>query len=184
MPNSKICQKTSTPVFWNYLFYGVTLLMAIALQAFYHYAANRELLCFLSPLTKVLEVFFGYKYYFQDEIGFYNLRNGVIIDKSCAGLNYFTILFSMFVFSFLSSFQRTAAKLSAFGVFFVLSYILTIAVNSLRVIAVVSFLAFDLTPGVISKEILHLSWGILYYLFFLLLIFHITSKIIGEGRLT
>lgn len=158
--------------------YLITILIIIIIKLFYNIADINSFLFILNPVVFIINIFGGTYFYFEESIGFYDLNENIIIGKSCAGINFLLILFSMLVFTFIHKFKRMKNKYILFVLFLILSYIITIFANSSRIIVSMLFLNLDLFYT--HKEIIHKSIGVICYFSYLLVSYLSVDKIIKK----
>jgi exosortase K len=167
----------------NIFFYMLTVCFVVWFKLYCSSAGNQELLLFIKPLAGTVSVFFGIPFAYRQDVGFYNDMAGIVIGKSCAGVNFYMILLLMLVFSFIPRFKNIIHKLSFFVVFFALSYIGTLFVNTSRVIGAIQVLQYLQTAGnKLDEELVHKAAGILCFSFFLMIIYYFGNRFIKERR--
>lgn len=155
------------------ILYVVALAAVAAVKLFYSGAEVHELVFILKPVTGIVELFLGVPFYFSPEEGFRNSSLAVVIGKSCAGLNYYIILSCMLVFSFIGRIKNRKHKFAAFILFFASSYVVTVGVNSFRIITAISFMQLYS----MDREQAHRFIGVLFYLFSLIACYCAAKKI-------
>jgi exosortase K len=92
-------------------FYGSAAVAAFAGKLFYSLAQVRGLLFLLGPVTFLVSAFTGIPFAYDQTIGYVNPATGIIIGKSCAGMNYLILLHVMTMVSFLRYFQKKSGKI-------------------------------------------------------------------------
>jgi exosortase K len=148
------------------------------IKAYYRNADSSSLQFILAPVTKLLEAFTGTHYQFIPKRGYLSSDLTVEIGPSCAGINFWVILFCTFVFSFLKQIRSSIYKIMAAVLFLVSSYIITIIVNTFRIVIAISFSGYNNAYLGLDKEFFHKILGTLVYFFFLVLCYIAASKII------
>lgn len=155
--------------------------LVIIIKIFYNSCNNEQLLFVLTPATKIVEVFTGMNFHFDSSSGYVDLSSGIIIGKSCAGLNFLIIVMCMLIFSFLKDFTSVKSKTAAFLLLIVSSYVITVLVNSFRIVSSILILNMALLNDVFGKDTVHKATGVLFYFFFLILSYYMASKFIRKA---
>lgn len=158
------------------------MILAVALKNFYRSATNTDLIFILKPLAKIVGIFHGISFEFQEHIGFFNTERGIVIGKGCAGVNYYIILFCMLVFSFIDYFRGILKKLKIFTIFIISSFITMIFVNSSRIIVSVFLIEYGIHFGGLSTAEVHKATGVIFYFSFLVLSYYLVKAIMEMGE--
>jgi exosortase K len=149
------------------ILYIFVLILAYEFKNFYSQADVSELKFILSPTSTLVEWMTGLEFLFSNTIGYCNEETNIVINKTCAGVNFFIIAFSMSICSFIHCYQNIKTKLCITVLLFTFSYFLTIAVNSFRISSAISLLKIINELPLLSSAIAHDALGILFYFFFL-----------------
>lgn len=160
-----------------YILYLGCLISAFAIKLFYTNADSSSLQFILAPVTRLVEVFTGTLYHFVPERGYMSSDLTVEIGPSCAGINFLVILFCSFSFSFIKEFSGIIKVLAAV-LFLILSYIITVIVNTFRIVAAINFTVYNDAYLKIDKEDFHKILGTLVYFFFLVLFYMAISRLV------
>ncbi len=108
---TRIRQRTGA---FDAVVYAAAAAVVILIKILYGNAENRAdlpgLLLFLKPLSVVSGLFFGIPFEFDAAKGFYNTEAGIAIGASCAGINFFIIVFCMLIFTFTGIFKKNREK--------------------------------------------------------------------------
>jgi len=107
----------------------------------------------------------------ENHTGFLSRVNGVIIAPSCAGLNFLIIAFSTLFFTTARLMPSGRWRALWLGITLGIFYLLTIGVNSLRIMASIALYQADIYGGWLTPERAHRLEGTLIY-FTALLIAH------------
>lgn len=175
-------QKMHKPRYVDLFIYMLTGCFVVWFKLYCNNAGNQELLLFLKPLAAAVGIFTGISFEYGPAVGFYNEAAGIVIGKSCAGVNFYMILLLMLVFSFIARFRKTTSKVTAFVLFLALSYIGTVFVNISRVIGAIRVLAYLRSAGNgLDPDMVHKAAGILCFSFFLMIIYYFGNRLIKEG---
>jgi exosortase K len=154
------------------------LLMAVGLKYHYSHARSNDLGWILGPTAGVVEYMSGIAFEEEDGAGFVNRENRIIIAPSCAGVNFLIIAFCMAAFSGLYHLNASGSKIFWLVNSAAWAYVLTIAVNALRIVASIYMYNADIYYHGLTPERLHRIAGIFIYLFFLCLFYMALNKII------
>lgn len=176
---SAVESRTNRVVFENILFYVAAAAIGILLKIFYRAADNAQLVLLLHPVVAIVETFYDISFDFVPAKGFYDTTHGIIIGKSCAGLNFYIIVFGMLVFSFVGKLKGVRCKAAAFCVFGIISYMVTILVNASRIIVIIFVSTFaDMHFSQIDDQFIHQGIGVLMYFSFLTAIHYCFKKLL------
>ncbi|MCL7752735.1 exosortase K [Polaribacter sp. Z022] len=172
----------------NLIFYFVMIGFFILLKFGYTLTETNHLTFLLSPTSKLVEFVTGFQSIYADSKGYYFQELNIVIDKSCAGFNFWILSFLMLTFLSLKYFEKINDKVIAIIISFFGAYLFTVLINSFRINVVVIFQnKIELLTN-LRKGIIHESIGITINLTFLVLIYLITEKILNfkkrNGKLT
>ncbi len=179
MINSKTFSQKYENSYSTYIFYISCLIIVIIIKLFYRNAESSSLLFILAPVTGLVGTFTGIPFYYGPETGYLSLDGSIEIGPGCAGINFLVILFCTLVFSFIRQFRGTIKKAAIFSAFLLLSYIITIMVNTFRIVASISISKFNDAWLGLDKVFFHKITGALIYFFFLTLCYIGMSKLIS-----
>lgn len=98
-----------------------TLLLIIWLKLYNIVATNDDLLFLLIPTKFLVEIYTSTTALYTDSGYFFELLN-ITIDKSCAGVNFFILSFSLFAFTGFTYLDRIFQKIIAIFVAIFLEY--------------------------------------------------------------
>ena len=172
----------------NLIFYLIMTALFILLKFGYTLTETNHLTFLLSPTSKLIELVTGFQSVYVDGKGYYFQELNTVIDKSCAGFNFWVLSFLMLNFLSLKYFEKTKDKVIAIIMSFLGAYIFTVLINSFRINTVVIFQNKIELLTKFKKGIIHESIGITINLTFLVLIYLITERILNikkrNGKLT
>ena len=175
----------------NGIFYIFALLIAFGLKYHYSQAGSEDLVWILSPTACLVEHISGIQFESEANTGFVSQGYRIIIAPSCAGINFLIILFCMAMFSGIHAIRRSESKLLWLVASLVCAYILTVAVNTLRILASIYSYNADIYFGWITPARVHRLEGVIIYFFFLCLFYMIIIKMVhwirqgaGEKKIT
>ncbi len=175
--------KAKTFLLENGIFYALGLIIALGLKHYYSGASSDDLRWILVPTSRLVEWLSGI--HFEKELysGLVSHSHRFILAPSCAGINFLTIAFSTFFFSFAYRLKGTDRKLLWLGISLGITYPLTIAANALRVIAAIYLLRADIYGRWLTPERVHRIEGTLVYFLFLLFAFITAERIMNHFAL-
>lgn len=163
----------------TYILYIICLIVVVIIKLFYRNAGSSSLLFILAPVTKLVQTFTGIPFYYMPETGYLSLDGAIEISAGCAGINFLVILFCTLVFSFTKRFSGTIKKTALFPVFLLFSHIITIIVNTFRIVTSISLSKFNDAWLGLDNVLFHKITGALVYFFFLALCYISMSKFIS-----
>lgn len=187
----------------NLLFYIIGFLILAGMKIFYSGAGCRQLNWLLAPTAGWVETLSGIPFLYEPGAGYVNHGLRILIAPSCSGFRFMTITFAMLFFSFLHKIGPSEEKhmeisfakpkkglktcLKKGGwllASLLLSYLLTIFVNGLRIIAALYLPDFlrraDISPAFLTPDRLHTLIGIVVYFSALLAIYRLSACFFGE----
>ena len=174
--------KIKRPVFQSGIFYILALFIAFGLKYHYSRAGSENLVWVLGPTACLVEHISGIQFESEANTGFVSRGYRIIIAPSCAGINFLIIVFCMAMFSGIHVIRRPGSKILWLATSLVGAYILTVAVNTLRIIASIHSYNADIHFGWFTPARVHRLEGIVIYFFFLCLFYMIIIKIVHRIR--
>jgi exosortase K len=147
------------------------LLSILLLKAIYSVITLEQLRYFMYPMIPIIETFTQTNFSWIPEVG-YNSSIGIIIEKSCAGGNFFIICFAFLSFKLWK--YHTFLQFS-FRIFFlgICSYLIMIFVNTARIVSAMKLAELEMTATYIDPKTAHLALGSILYVLTLLFINHL-----------
>jgi len=164
------------------IFYILALFIALGLKYHYSRAGSEDLAWVLGPTACLVEHISGIQFESEENAGFVSREYRIIIAPSCAGINFLIIVFCMAMFSGIHVIRHSGSKLLWLATSLVCAYILTVAVNALRIIASIYSYNADIHFGWLTPASVHRLVGIVIYFFFLCLFYMIIIKIVHRIR--
>jgi exosortase K len=162
----------------NIPYYLTAIGLFILLKFGYTLSDFNDLTFLLKPTNKLVGFLTGsHSVYIQSSGYFYEQLN-IVIDKSCSGFNFWLLCFLMLTFLTLKYFNKNIQKAFALLFSIVGAYILTIFINSSRILASIIINNHHITIFDDKREIIHETVGIVINLFFLILIYLIVERIL------
>ena len=162
----------------NIPYYLIAVGIFILFKFGFTYAVNDNLTFLLKPTDKLVGLLTGSNsVYISDKGYFYNQLN-IVIDKSCAGFNFWVLSFLMLTFLGLKYFDSNIIKLLTIFLSLIGAYLLTVFVNTSRIFAsiVIQNQMSDFLAN--QKHIIHETIGIVTNLTFLILTYFIIDRIL------
>jgi exosortase K len=157
--------KINRPVLQSGIFYILVLFIAFGLKYHYSQAGSVDLVWILEPTARLVEHISGIEFESEVDTGFISREYRIIIAPSCAGINFLIIVFCMAMFSGIHVIRHSGSKLLWLIASLVCAYILTVAVNTLRIIASIYAYNADIYFGWITPARIHRLEGVVIYFF-------------------
>jgi exosortase K len=156
----------------------LTMILAVGLKYHYSIASAADLKWILRPTATLVEIITGNSYIFEKGTGYINKEIGIIIAKSCAGVNFLIIVFGMSVFTVLHHLKSHWIKYSTFLGSLICAFLLTISVNTIRIIGAIKLFQMEGTILWLNRSEIHRLEGIIFYFLFLYLFYLALKSII------
>ena len=144
----------------NTLFYLIAAGVFLVLKLIAGEADGNFFSFLLKPVAGMIEIFSGTSSTPTPEGAFLFPQFNILIDISCSGFNFLLLSFLMFSFMLIGYSHSTARKILALPISFVCAYLLTILVNTSRIL--VAILVQDTL--VFDHPAIHQAIGIFVYL--------------------
>jgi len=153
----------------NNVFYFMIIGIFLILKYLHKIAETKDLKFLLEPIDKIISLFTGLQSIETAEGAFSIVELNILIDKSCSGFNFLILCFMMLACLCVKYFDRVIHKLGMVIFTLALSYLITIIVNSSRIVTSLLFehqihQAFNL-----DSNIMHLAIGVTTNISFLIL---------------
>ena len=139
----------------------------ILLKIGYTQTNSDDLLFLLFPTDKLISSFTGSTSDYIQGSGYFHPEFNILIEKSCAGFNFFILCFLIGYITCLQHIVKTSKRWTTLPICLLCSYFLTIAVNTSRILISISLAVRKSIIADISG--FHQLQGTFIYLFFLLL---------------
>ncbi len=164
----------------NTPYYLIAIGLFVLLKFWIGTFENDKLIFLLKPTDKIFELVTGTHSEYNSESGFYYGKFNIVIDKSCSGYNFLLLCFVMLYFQIIKYAKQFKFKLLLLFGSLSIAYVLTILINSSRIIISVVFqnAKFDFLN--LEPHIIHESIGVITYLSFLLITYFLTEKILNK----
>ncbi|PKN61847.1 MAG: exosortase K [Deltaproteobacteria bacterium HGW-Deltaproteobacteria-15] len=159
--------------------YAVGVILAVGLKYHYSVSGSEDLRWVLSPTAWVVQRLTAISFEWEEHTGFVSRSHGLIIAPSCAGVNFLIIAFSTLYFTTIRLMPSVTWKGLWFGVTLGISFILTVGVNGLRIVAAVSLYQADIYGGWLTPERAHRIEGTLIYFSALLMAYQVVTRAVN-----
>lgn len=154
--------------------YYVVFLLFVTLKIFYIESKLDNLGFILRPLSSLISIFTSSKYIYTDK-GYYFETLNIIINKSCSGFNFLLICFVIIMIKVLPFVRSSRVKNISIPIGLLVSYLLTLIVNSSRILFSLLILKESIFRN-LNEKFSHNIQGILIYISFLLIIYMLIDK--------
>lgn len=148
--------------------------IVVGLKMLFSVASIDQLKWFISAIVYLVEFLTGITFEWISGKGFVSNAN-TIIEKSCSGGNFFIICLALILFH---QWNLTKLSVSLIGLikYTLLSYLITIICNTMRIASALKLLGFEWATNYIPKENLHLLLGSVLYVLTLLFIHYLFTN--------
>lgn len=119
------------------LFFCILGLFAFLVKGFYSLATVSQLRFILAPTNFLVELFVNQKAIYDAEKGYVYAVFNIVIDKFCAGINFWLIAFLAFFFALYTKYQTFHKRIALFFSLCLFSFCLTIFTNASRIIVAI-----------------------------------------------
>ncbi len=167
--NSKVC-------------FGLfALMLAFSLKFYYANASSDDLNWILKPTAFIVESGTDLTFVHEQGTGYIDKTQGIIIAPVCSGVNFLIVSFCMAIFTGLSVINSIAKKAAWLFFSAVSAYLITVLVNSLRIVASIRSISIGNLITEIPAGILHKLDGILIF-FSMLCVYHfLMTKLLNNS---
>ncbi len=162
-------------IFSNTMLYLLALTAAVGLKYHYSNATSDDLIWILYPTAVLVEHITGFHFIREAHAGFINYSSGILIAPSCSGVNFLIITFCTVFFSFAHHVRSLRLRWLWLGISLSSAYLLTIVVNSLRIIVAIFLIDNNVHYGWLTSDRIHRIEGAVIY-FSILSIFYIIMR--------
>jgi len=163
-------------------FYALGLCFAYTLKLFYSRAGAGELDWVLAPTCRLAGLLAGISFEREAGIGWISRDHRMIVGPACAGLNFMLIAFSALFFSFVHRLRGAPVRGAWFGATLGLAFLLTVATNSVRLVAAIRLHEAAIYGGPITPDRIHCLEGTVVYCLSLLLAYRVVTGFFKPGR--
>ncbi|WP_299679207.1 exosortase K [uncultured Dokdonia sp.] len=166
----------------NIPYYIIAFILFIVLKVGYRYATVEDLDFLLNPTHKIISLVTGLQSTYAHDSGYYYEQLNIVIDKSCAGYNFWLLSFLMFIFLLLKHTTTNFQKINVLWISIIGAYLLTIGVNSARIFTSISIQRQDISILQIDPSITHQAIGISTNLTFLVLTYLLIERVLTHKK--
>jgi len=160
----------------NIPYYLAALGVFVLLKFGFRFADNDDLVFLLKPTDTLVGILTGsYSVYLINE-GYYHDTFNILIGKSCSGFNFWVLCFLLFSCLAIKYFEKPIHKIMALPAALIFAYLLTVFVNTSRIVASIAAANFMQN----QQRLLHEAIGIMTNISFLILIFYLTEKFLRQ----
>lgn len=180
----------------NMIFYIIGFFILFGMKYFYSKADCEGLRWILGPTARWVEALSGIPFVYERGMGYVNHGLRFLIAPSCSGVQFLIIMAAMLIFSFVHEaadfrlpdrlpLSRTTKGISWIAVSLLLSYVLTVFVNGLRIIAAIYLPSFferiHAFGSFLTPDRLHTMIGVVVYFAALLTIYQLAGLLLYRG---
>jgi len=159
-------------------------LIAWGLKRHYADARVEELWWILTPTARLTGVMTGTAFEWQAGEGYLSRERLFLIEKSCAGVNFFIAAFGMLTFALLHRIGSWSSPMRVLGASLAAGYAAAVTVNAVRISIGMWLAAHPVAPWAISAADVHRIEGIIVYFGGLALLYDLAQRIDGRARTT
>lgn len=170
----------------NLIIYLIVGIAVLGIKYFYRNADAGSLAWILAPTVWWVRILSGISFVYDPCEGYISHTYQFVIAPSCSGLKFMLITISMLIFPFIHSMETPKRKLGWTFLSVPASYILTILVNTCRIVISIYLPIYleqkNLISGSLSSERLHTLIGTVVYFTSLFVIYQLASHLVLTGR--
>ncbi|WP_378183276.1 exosortase K [Aquimarina sp. SS2-1] len=164
----------------NSYYYIFGIFLFVLLKFGFRQSNLQDLTFLIKPTDSLISIITGSTSVYLENIGYYHQKLDIIIDKSCAGFNLWTILFLLILYPLITYVNSHSIKVIMMPIVLLLSLVITILVNTSRIF--VSIVLQNKLSEILhlQTDLIHEGLGILINLSFLILTYLIIDTIIKK----
>ena len=164
----------------NIPYYVIAIGIFILFKFSFVYADTEDLKFLLKPTEKLIGLLTGTSSVYVLGKGYFYSHLNIVIDKSCAGFNFWVLSFLMLTFLGLQHYEGIVKKLAVITFALMGTYLFTVFVNTSRIFA--SIVIHNKTSGILENQQhnIHEMIGIATNLTFLILLYFFTDKFLTK----
>jgi len=162
----------------NIPYYLSAIVLFLLFKFGYTLAENNDLSFLLKPTNKLVGLLTGSHSVYLADKGYFHESLNIFIDKSCSGFNFWILSFIIFTYSAVKYFEKPLQKLLTIPTALIGAYLLTIFVNTSRIIA--SLVVHNQTKDTFQnhQHLLHEGIGVTTNLTFLIFAYILIEKLL------
>jgi exosortase K len=161
-------------------YYLTTAGIFVLLKVGFKFAACKDLTFLLKPVDKLVGLLTGSHSVFIEDAGFFHEKLNIVIGKYCSGFNFWVLCFLVFAYLALKYFNKRLQKILNIPIALIFAYLLTIFVNTSRIIASVVVQNHVKKYLPIPHSIIHEAIGIITELSFLVLAYYLAEYFLKQ----
>jgi len=164
----------------NIPYYLIAIGIFILFKFGFTYAENDSLTFLLKPTDKLVGLLTGSNSIYIMDKGYFHDELNIVIDKSCAGFNFWILSFLMLTFLGLKYFGSNLKKALIIPLALTGAYFFTIFVNTSRIFASIVIQNQTISYFENQQHNIHEIIGIITNLTFLILVYFLTNKVLAR----
>jgi exosortase K len=161
------------------------LAAALLLKHHYSVASLEALHWIMAPTAALVHLVSELAFVYEAGVGYASAGHEFIIAKACAGVNFMIVAFCMAGATLVPASRSIAGGAARLCTCMALSYVATLAVNTVRIALSIRLYRAAIYGSVITPEVVHRIAGIVVYLVALLLLYMVCRAFskgkIGDG---
>ena len=181
--NMELWNRIKSEILHKGIYYLLVMFIAVGLKYYYSRAGSENLVWILSPTAFSVECLTGTHFESEFNVGYISSSRDVAIVPACAGLNFMIAAFCMAALWLLYSMKRKALLPICVISGMAVSYCVTVAINSLRIVISMYLYRANIYTQLITPERVHRIEGVVIYIVFLSLFYFALRKITSVSKL-
>jgi len=162
----------------NIPYYILAGLLFVALKLLHMFADNDALVFLIKPTNSLIEVITNSDSVYSSEAGFFHEKLNIVVDRSCSGFNFWMLCCIMLLFTGIKFMKTRATKLGLFPIALLISYCVTILVNTSRIMVSLVLKNSPLN----TYEWMHRAEGSFIYLSFLIVLYLLMIRLLKNMK--
>jgi len=156
----------------KWFLHGSTLLLVVMGYCWYENASVIQLRWILQPTSTLVYLFKGLPFIFDADLGYVNVEKQIAITKSCSGMHFILMAFSLMAWSFLPVKNNTWwYNYIYLLVLLMASVAIAIIANVSRIVSAITLQQLFPTHYLLNTDSAHVALGALLYSFALVLFY-------------
>ena len=166
----------------NLPYYLIIIAIFLLLKLGFTRTDTEDLAFLLQPTDTLVGLLTGSHAVYASLTGYYHENIDVLIDKSCAGFNFWIMSFLIFTYLTIKYVDNSLVKVITIPITLFGTYLLTIIVNTSRIFASIVIQTQTKTIFQNQQHFIHESIGIITNVSFLVLCYVLTEKYLSKKR--
>ncbi|MGB0523972.1 MAG: exosortase K [Flammeovirgaceae bacterium] len=155
----------------------IALAISIALKLFYRQASVDELKFLLAPTSWLVSGCSSLDFDYVPQMGYFHKFTAILINKSCAGMNFWVITFSLSVLTSIRYYNKVPHQILLLIFLVVISFMVTILANTCRIIISIFLLKLERIFSFLGTSWWHTFQGAFIYLTILIIFYSLSQYI-------